>query len=814
MNKLKLIFLLPILISIICLNNANAFLFWNQACHFSGASNKYVAVASSPSLDITGSFTLEAWILPDNSVSPAVQIIMDKRTGSAPDGFILFLSNGKAAIATNSITRLVGNTVLPNKAWSHVSVTFNSSNFLFSIYINGVPDGSNTVSGSIPVSNDDSINVGKGIAGVNLFSGDMDEVRIWRRNLSAAEVVEYRRTTLGASTGLYTSLVLSLTFQDKESTGTDFSLFDWSNNNNNGVNKGVSVLDLNNRPSVTITPNDCIELDGVNDYVTGADNANISPVSGVTLEAWIFPRSVTGSKYIIHKGTATGSGVNYLFRLNGNTLSAIINGSPSLNSTQPISSNEWTHAAFTYNGITGRYAFYINGRKSNEGNIQPGNINNGSENLNIGGNGIAGNFFNGFIDEVRISNYVKSQSEITGYLYKSIDQSNEPNSALINVVYNLDGYAFDNADSGPVLSFMNEAAFAHSGAVDNQPVSPINRADNLNFSNSFYFKSTGKRIPESGITGNVVDSLEISFDTLISDVNVFVAMNHNAEEEMDIYLIGPGGESVLLYANQSLVQNSDNVITVFDDQSDSSITNNFRYVSYAPAIKPRNSLNTLFSGKFTPGIWRLVVADETGSGTGRLYAWGIQFNNMSAKIPGLALRVFMQGFYREIDSCVTDTINVFLKESVSPYPDVGIMGETPDNGYIGNYNFYDAALGVQYYLAVRHRNSIETWSAHPVAFDLFSAGLTYDFTVSADSAYGSNQIQVEDVPLRFAMYGGDVNQEGNVDAADLSEIDDDAFAFAVGYLNTDVTGDNAVDAADLTIADNNAFNFITKIVPP
>ena len=75
-------------------------------------------------------------------------------------------------------------------------------------------------------------------------------------------------------------------------------------------------------------------------------------------------------------------------------------------------------------------------------------------------------------------------------------------------------------------------------------------------------------------------------------------------------------------------------------------------------------------------------------------------------------------------------------------------------------------------------------------------------------------IQVDNSPLTFAIYGGDVNQTGEVDASDLSTIDNDAFNFVTGYVNTDVTGDNVTDASDYAIADNNAFNFVTKSVPP
>ena len=84
---------------------------------------------------------------------------------------------------------------------------------------------------------------------------------------------------------------------------------------------------------------------------------------------------------------------------------------------------------------------------------------------------------------------------------------------------------------------------------------------------------------------------------------------------------------------------------------------------------------------------------------------------------------------------------------------------------------------------------------------------TYDFTSGANRAYGDNQVQVNNSPLKFAIYGGDINQDGIVDAGDLSLVDNDAFNSVSGYVKTDVTGDNFVDGSDLSIVDNNAFQW-------
>jgi hypothetical protein len=80
-----------------------------------------------------------------------------------------------------------------------------------------------------------------------------------------------------------------------------------------------------------------------------------------------------------------------------------------------------------------------------------------------------------------------------------------------------------------------------------------------------------------------------------------------------------------------------------------------------------------------------------------------------------------------------------------------------------------------------------------------------------NNAYGDNQKEVE--PGVFAIYSGDVNQDGLVDVSDQGIVDNDIFNFAVGYLNSDLNGDSVVDVSDQGILDNNVFNFVGVISP-
>lgn len=114
-----------------------------------------------------------------------------------------------------------------------------------------------------------------------------------------------------------------------------------------------------------------------------------------------------------------------------------------------------------------------------------------------------------------------------------------------------------------------------------------------------------------------------------------------------------------------------------------------------------------------------------------------------------------------------------------------------------------------YYVTIKNRNHIATVSATPIA--LYGPIVNYNFSDEITKAFGSNMKLLG--PGVYGIYGGDENQDGAVDALDLIDTENDAFAFLTGYVPTDLNGDGAVDALDLILAENNAFNFVSSITP-
>jgi pimeloyl-ACP methyl ester carboxylesterase len=155
-----------------------------------------------------------------------------------------------------------------------------------------------------------------------------------------------------------------------------------------------------------------------------------------------------------------------------------------------------------------------------------------------------------------------------------------------------------------------------------------------------------------------------------------------------------------------------------------------------------------------------------------------------------------------------DTVRVFLRSSASPYAKVDSAFAVLNNSGYGYFEFMNAQQG-NYFLQTKHRNALETWSASSI-FLGNAAPVSYDFTEDQARAFGGNTVLKSG---EWCFFSGDVISDGAIDASDLAVIDNDAFAFSTGYLNTDLDGNNFIDATDYAIADNNAYNFVTLIRP-
>ena len=797
-KSLMYCFIISVLIIVTVNSGLQAQIFWSRSAQFSGNSSSYVSVPNSTSLNLTGSFSIEAWVNPANNSTKGV-ISKGGSLGTSLK-YAVRISNSRVSIITNGASRLSSKTtsLIPVNTWTHIAATYSSISGQFKIFINGLLDSSATIAGSTPTTNTDSLFIG--ISGNSTpFNGQLDEVRLWNRELSASEVSQYMRTTLGTSSGIYSGLVMSIAFQGENSTADPFK--DMSGNNNNAFERNVlTTSPLNNlaggtffRPLQTISQNECIELDGNEDYLVGKDTSTISPDTAITLECWVYPRINQVSK-LISKGNS------YALIHSGGNFNAVINGA-ALNSGSSLPLNQWTYLAFTYRS-SGAYNFYVNRNNVNSGSVSPANISITTDSLYVGGGpGIIGDL-NGYMDEVRITNKAKTQEEISKLMYASLDKFHDPNAIQKNINYGFDGNTFDNVgDGGPKLLLRNNARFSHPGQIVNQPVSPLNQNDEFSFTKGFYIKTANKKIPLSGTSGTIIDSQIVNLNEQISDINLFVSINHTESSDLDIVLIAPNGDSVVVFGNKTTNSLDNNIITTFDDNADSTLVNN-RYASFYARIKPENGMNSVFSGDNSKGTWKIRIRDEVNANAGMLYGWGLQVNEQDSRSKNLNLSCLIQGMYDPgTNLLIPDTLTVKLfLNGILQGTDKGIAGidgkcliSFYTNGIVNNDNTF--------YIQVLHRNSVSVYSNSILKFTDSDASL--DFISSNSGVIGQNEINVDLNPNSFAMYSGDVNQDETIDASDLSLVENDVALSLSGYVNTDVTGDNFVDGGDLSIVENN-----------
>ena len=155
-----------------------------------------VTIPDSPSLHASTALTVSAWIYPTGLVADDTatgQGIVSKRVGyGASSAFSLFLSASKLTVDIQTEdNRFTSATVFANNQWYHIAVVFDGSlpvEQRVSVYIDGVLDVTAAEdSASIEPYTSDLI-IGLLPNGGNNFVGRIDEVGVWTRALSAAEI--------------------------------------------------------------------------------------------------------------------------------------------------------------------------------------------------------------------------------------------------------------------------------------------------------------------------------------------------------------------------------------------------------------------------------------------------------------------------------------------------------------------------------------------------------------------------------------------------------------------------------------------------
>jgi len=185
------------------------------------------------------------------------------------------------------------------------------------------------------------------------------------------------------------------------------------------------------------------------------------------------------------------------------------------------------------------------------------------------------------------------------------------------------------------------------------------------------------------------------------------------------------------------------------------------------------------------------------------------------------LKLFLQGYYAGSNSMQpvlvnqgipalsnqTDTLVIELYDPAT-FAFVDSKKAVLSTGGLVSASF--SVPAASYFIAVKHRNSIQTWSATAIACNASTA--LYDFSTGAAMAFGENEVMVE--PGVWALYTGDVNQDDFVDVFDYAPYNDDNLSGAnTLYMATDMNGDGFVDVFDYQVYNDNNLNGVGSIHP-
>jgi len=138
--------------------------------------------------DLTDEMTTALWVKPAVIGNGLIQVLIQRGRYIYPVMMRIESNRIRACIRTTSGTRyLSGQSVLVPDQWYHVALTFKNGEII--LYMDGKEESRSTVDGRMNVMANQKTTLGANPLGQTPFAGHLDDVRIYDRALSAAEIM-------------------------------------------------------------------------------------------------------------------------------------------------------------------------------------------------------------------------------------------------------------------------------------------------------------------------------------------------------------------------------------------------------------------------------------------------------------------------------------------------------------------------------------------------------------------------------------------------------------------------------------------------
>ncbi len=166
---------------------------YGSAVLFDGTDD-FINIPDASSIDLTNGMTMEAWVNPSNVTGFKTIICKDRTTSNYT--YTLAANNNTTTVANqrpssrlrigSANQTVTGTSKLALNTWTHVASTYDGATFR--LYVNGVQVSSLAVTGNITVTTDPLRIGGTTALSGQYFAGLIDEVRIYNRALTQAEI--------------------------------------------------------------------------------------------------------------------------------------------------------------------------------------------------------------------------------------------------------------------------------------------------------------------------------------------------------------------------------------------------------------------------------------------------------------------------------------------------------------------------------------------------------------------------------------------------------------------------------------------------
>ncbi len=276
------------------------------------------------------------------------------------------------------------------------------------------------------------------------------------------------------------------------------------------------------------TPANGLNFDGSDDYISVGNNNGVFDFSnGLTVEAWINADALSNTASTVSK-FANGEREFSLLLLSSGVMeySISLDGSAEqfFSGSTNLSAGTWYHIALTYDGSTMRA--FVNGTADGTNSIA-GTVYSGASELYIGARseGSISRYFDGSIDEVRIWNVARSQSELQNHMnselsgnetglvsyYRFNQGTAAGNNAGVNSVSNAVGQSSSSSNKitgAGTLVFSGESQSVTNVSIDFEGVVQLNSGTTLQTNDSLTLTASsatsyGQLIGAGTVLGNV-----------------------------------------------------------------------------------------------------------------------------------------------------------------------------------------------------------------------------------------------------------------------------------------------------------------------